>query len=183
MRFFQKLLQKSAATKILIIFLSVGIVTCSAVTVWAVFFRKPSGPAITPDYAPGKLDPNAEKITGDDTGKLETPSGGGAISLQYVDKVTINLSDKKAYLSYSNPSKSTQNIVLQIVIKDQVVVQSERIEPGYRVKELPLLEGAEELLSEGTYTDAFFKILSYNPETGEKAMIDTKAEITVTVQK
>ena len=174
--------QKNKKTRILIILLLIGIIICIAITVWALFFREPSGPVITPDYAPGKLDPNAEKITGDDTEKLETPSGGGAISLQYVDKVTIDLSDKKAYLNYSNPSKSTQNIVLQIVIKDQVIVQSDRIEPGYQVKELPLLDGADTLLSEGIYTEAVFKILSYNPETGEKSMIDTKAEITVTVQ-
>lgn len=174
--------QNNKKARLLIILLSVGIVVCVAVTIWAVFFREPKK-IITPDYAPGKLDPNAEKITGEDTGKLETPSGGGAISLQYVDKVTIDLSEKKAYLSYSNPSKSTQNIVLQIVIKDQVVVQSERIEPGYQVKVLPLLAGADKLLSKGTYTDAVFKILSYNPETGEKAMIDTKAEITVIVQE
>lgn len=168
--------------RLLIVLLSVGIVVCLAVTIWAVFFREPEK-VITPDYAPGKLDPNAESITGDDTGKLETPAGGGSISLQYVDKVTIDLSDRKAYMSYANPSKSTQNIVLQIVIKDQVLVQSERIEPGYQVKELPLLPGAEKLLAEGVYTDAVFKILSYNPETGEKAMIDTQAKITVTVQK
>lgn len=174
--------QKSSKMRILIILLSIGIVVCIAVTIWAVFFREPEK-VITPDYAPGKLDPNAEKIAGDDTGKLETPSGGGAISLQYVDKVTIVLSDKKARLNYANPSKSTQNIVLQIVIKDQVIVQSERIEPGYQVRELPLLPGAEKLLSEGVYTQAVFKILSYNPETGEKAMIDTKAEITVTVRE
>ena len=172
---------KNNKVRILIILLSVGIVVCVAVTVWAVFFREPAK-VITPDYAPGKLDPNAERITGNDTGKLETPSGGGAISLQYVDKVTIDLSDKKAYLTYANPSKSTQNIVLQIVIKGQVIVQSERIEPGYQVRELPLLPGADKMLSEGVYTEAVFKILSYNPETGEKAMVDTQAEITVTVQ-
>lgn len=174
--------QNNKKTKILIILLSIGIVICIAVTVWAVFFREPKK-VISPDYAPGKLDPNAEKITGDDQGKLETPAGGGAISLQYEDRVTIDLSEKKAYLNYSNPSRSTQNIVLQIVIRDQVIVQSERIEPGYRVKELPLLSGAEKLLSEGVYTGAAFRILSYDPETGEKAMIDTQAEITVTVQK
>ena len=172
---------KNNKMRILIILLSVGIAVCVAVTVWAVFFREPAK-VITPDYAPGKLDPNAERITGNDTGKLETPSGGGAISLQYVDKVTIDLSDKKAYLTYANPSKSTQNIVLQIVIKGQVIVQSERIEPGYQVRELPLLPGADKMLSEGVYTEAVFKILSYNPETGEKAMVDTQAEITVTVQ-
>ena len=174
--------QNGKKIRLLVLLLSIGIVICIGVTVWAVFFREPAK-VITPDYAPGKLDPNAESISGDDTGKLEAPVGGGAISMQFVDKVTIDLSDKKAYLNYSNPSKSTQNIVLQIVIKDQVVVQSERIEPGYQIKELPLLSGADKLLAEGVYTQAVFKVLSYNPVTGEKSMIDTQAEITVTVQK
>lgn len=173
---------KDKRRSVLIIILLIGIIICIAVTVWAVFFREPDK-VIPPDYAPGKLEPNAEKVTGDDTGKLDAPVGGGAISMQYADKVTVDLSDKKAYLSYTNPSKSTQDIVLQIVIKGQVIVQSERIEPGYQVKELPLIDGADGLLSEGVYTEAVFKILSYDPKTGEKSMIDTQAEITVTVRK
>lgn len=166
----------------LIIILLIGMIICIAVTIWAVFFREPDK-VITPDYAPGKLEPNAEKVTGDDTGKLEVPSGGGAVSMQFADRVTVDLSDKKAYLSYTNPSKSPRNIVLQIVVKGEVIVQSERIEPGYQVKELPLLDGADRLLSEGVYTEAVFKVLSYDPKTGEKSMIDTQAEITVTVRK
>ena len=173
---------KGISQRLIIILLSVGIVACAGVTVWTVFFRKPAK-VISPDYAPGKLEPNAERITGEDTGKLDVPTGGGALSIQYVDRVTVSLTDKKAYLNYSNPSKSTQNIVLQIVIQDQIIVQSERIEPGYRVTELPLLDGAEKILAEGVYTQAIFKILSYDPKTGEKSMIDTNAEITVTVQQ
>lgn len=168
---------------ILIILLAVGIVVCIAVTMWALFFRNQSQQPIAPDYAPEKKDPNAETMTDDDSSKMEVPSGGGAISLQYVDHVTIDLSEKKAYLDYSNPSKSTQNIVLQIVIKDNVIAQSGRIDPGYQIKEIPLASGAEKLLSEGVYTDSAFKILSYDPKTGEKSMIDTVAEITVTVKK
>lgn len=165
----------------LIILLCVGIVVCLAVTIWALFFRTPGGSF---DYAPDKLEPNAQVIENDDSPKLEAPSGGGAISLQYEDKVTIDLSDKKAYLNYSNPSKSTQDIVLEIVIKDQTIAKSGLIKPGYQVTELPLSNGAENLLSEGVYNeDAVFKILSYDPGSGEKAMVDTKMEITVTVQK
>ena len=168
---------------ILIIILSIGIVICIAITTWALFFRQP---ASTPDYAPEKIEPNAQVIDtddSDDSSKLEAPSGGGAISLQYEDQVTIDLSDKKAYFNYSNPSKSTQNIVLEIEIQDQTIARSALIEPGYQITELPLLEGADALLSEGIYNEnAAFKILSYDPDSGEKAMVDTKAEITVTVQ-
>ena len=173
--------KKDKNKKILIILLSVGIVICIAVTIWALFFRTPVG---SPDYASDKLEPNAQVIENDDSSKLEAPSGGGAISLQYEDKVRIDLSDKKVYLNYSNPNKSTQNIVLEIVIKDQTVAKSALIKPGYKVTELPLSDGAEKLLSEGVYNeDTVFKVLSYDPDSGEKAMVDTKAEITVTVQK
>ena len=173
--------QKKDKKKILIIILSIGIAICIALLIWALFFRTP---AASPDYAPDKLEPNAQVMQDDDSEKLEAPSGGGAISLQYEDKVTISLSDKKAYLNYSNPNKSTQNIVLEIVIKDQTIAKSGLIKPGYQITELPLSDGAEEMLSEGVYNeDTVFRILSYDPDSGEKAMVDTKAEITITVQK
>lgn len=174
--------QNNKKIRLLVILLSIGIVICIAVTVWAVCFRKPKD-VITPDYAPGKLDPNAVKMTEDDTQKLETSSGGGGVSMTCETEVTIDLSDKKAYLNYSHPSKSLQNIVLQIVIKDQVIVQSERIEPGYQVKELPLLSGVDKLLSEGVYTDANFKVLCYDPKTGEKDVVCPELNITVIVRE
>ena len=37
--------------------------------------------------------------------------------------------------------------------------------------------------TKGTYTDANFRVLSYDPQSGEKAMVDTVAKITVTVEK
>lgn len=173
--------KKDSKRNLLIILLSAGIVICLAVTIWALFFRTPSG---TSDYAPDKLEPNAQVIQDDDSEKLDAPSGGGAISLQYEDQVKIDLSDKMAYLNYSNPNKSTQNIVLEIVIKDQTIAKSGLIPPGYQITELPLADGAENFLSVGVYSeDAVFQILSYDPDSGEKAMVDTKAEITVTVQE
>ena len=53
--------------------------------------------------------------------------------------------------------------------------------PGNQVSELELLDGAAKKLQEGVY-DAVFRILSYDPVTGEHAMVDTLAELTVTVQ-
>ena len=172
--------KKDKKRKLLILLLLIGIAVCIAVTIWALFFRAPA----SSDYAPSKLDPNAQAIENDDSTKLEAPSGGGALSLRYETQVTIDLSDKKAYFSYANPHKSTQDIVLEIVIQDQTIAKSALIKPGYQITQLPLADGAEKLLSEGIYNkDAVFKILSYDPNTGEKAMVDTKAEIIVTVQK
>ena len=164
----------------LILMLITGIVICLGVTIWALFFRQ-SGEVLIPDYAPRETEQNARPIEGDDGGKLDAPQGGGAISIEYENRVTIDLSDGKAYLSYSNPGKSTQNIVLRIEIQDTAVVQSGTIRPGNQVSELELLDGVAKKLQEGVY-DAVFRILSYDPVTGEKAMVDTLAEITVTVQ-
>ena len=169
----------------LIILLIVGIVICIGVTAWALFFRDTGSgtEVLAPDYVPQETEENALPIAGDDDTKLSAPEGGGAISLEYEDQVLIDLSDGKAYLHYANPGRSTQDIVLRIEIQGKAVVQSGTIQPGHQVQELELLDGAKELLQEGVYTDAQFKILSYHPETGEKAMVDTAAVITVTVQQ
>ena len=161
--------------------LCIGIVLCMGVTIWALFFRKPAV-VLTPDYAPVETEAHAETIPDDNSEKLEAPQGGGSISIQYIDQVTIDLSDKMAILEYANPGSSTQDIVLQIVIHGEIVAQSGKITPGKQVKLLDLLEGAEKMLQPGTYTDAKYVILSYHPETGEKAMVNTEAAITVTVQ-
>lgn len=160
--------------------LMTGIVICIGVTVWALFFRQ-SGEALVPDYAPQETEQNARPIEGDDGAKLDAPEGGGAISLEYDSQVTVDLSDGKAYLSYANPGRSTQDIVLRIEIQDTAVIQSGTIRPGNQVSELEVLDGAADKLREGVY-DAVFRILSYDPVTGEKAMVDTLAEITVMVQ-
>ena len=167
--------------KLLIPILS--IVTCTAVTitVYTVWFREPDV-ILTPDYAPEETEPNAEVIPGDDDTKLEMEDGGGAIGIEYIAGVTIDLSEKKASLQFANPGKSTQDMVLQIVIQDVIVAQSGRLEPGYQLKELALLKDAEKMLSEGGY-DGKFVILSYDPESGEKAMVNTEAAITITVKK
>jgi hypothetical protein len=152
-----------------------------SVAIWSLYFREPDV-VLTPDYAPKETEPNAEEIPGDSDVKLEVEDGGGAIGIEYVPKVTIDLSKREAQLSFSNPGKSTQDVVLQIVVQNTVLVQSGRIEPGNRVQRLSLLDGIEKMLSEGGY-DGKFVILSYDPASGEKSMVNTEAHITVDVQK
>lgn len=166
----------------LILLPSIGMAVCIAVTIWALFFRQP-GKALAPDYAPRDMEQNAQPIPDDEGQKPDAPDGGGAITIEYDNHVTIDLSEGRAYLSYANPGKSTQDIVLRIQIQDTIVAQSGTIKPGNQVSELELLKAAEKKLQPGVYSDAEFKILCYNPETGEKAMIDAAAEITVTVRQ
>lgn len=174
--------KKQKKQKIIIILLSVGIAVCIAVTVWTVFFRDGGEPPQTSDYASQKLEPNAEPVTGDES-KLNVPKGGGGISVEYNGSVTVDLSDNKATFQYIHPKRSTQNIILQIMIKDTVIAQSGLITPGNQLKKLTLFDGAAKKLSAGTYTDAKFNIMSYDPESGEKAMVDTVAQITINVKE
>ena len=138
------------------------LITIAAVglSVWAIWFR--DGDAIlAPDYAP-------------------QPEGGGAVGLTYAKEVDISLSDKKATLLFANPTKSNQDMVLQLVIDDVVILQSGRLEPGNRVSALNLLDGAEKKLAAGGY-DGKIVVLYYDRTSGEKAMVNTEIPVTVTV--
>lgn len=163
--------------------LSVLLLVCICVTIWAVFFRSEGGIVLTPDYAPPGEDENSQKIPGQGEGKLDVTQGGGGIGIQYSQQVRIDLSDKMVYLQYANPGRSTQNVMLQIIIKGKIVAQSGIVKPGYQIGKVSLLEGMENILKEGVYVDAVFKFLSYDPITAEKAMVDTEGKIAVTVQK
>ena len=159
--------------------LCIGIVLCMAVTIWALFFREGSKP-ITPDYPPQGTEQNQKPLEGDEGEKIESPSGGGAINVTYGTSVTVDLSDNKVTLLYANPQASNQNVAILIMIDDLVVAKSEQITPGYGVDTLTLEEYAKERLTVGGY-DGELVIRAYDPETGEKAMVDTKGEITITV--
>ena len=159
--------------------LCIGIVLCMAVTIWALFFREGSKP-ITPDYPPQGTEQNQKPLEGDEGEKIESPSGGGAINVTYGTSVTVDLSDNKVTLLYANPQTSNQNVAILIMIDELVVAKSEQITPGYGVDTLTLEEYAKERLAVGGYNGELV-IRAYDPETGEKAMVDTKGEITITV--
>lgn len=150
-----------------------------SVIVWATIFREKS-PVQPPDYAPVEIEENTEPIGNDDKEKMDVPEGGGAVSLIYSKEVGIRLSENKVTLLFANPSKSTQDMVIQLVIQDTVVVQSGRLLPGRRVTTLGLMKNAERSLSAGRYEGRL--ILSfYDPQSGEKAMLNTEIPVTVTV--
>ncbi|MBQ8404507.1 MAG: hypothetical protein IJX55_08820 [Clostridia bacterium] len=167
--------------KWLVIALIAVIIICLLLTVWALFFRIPANTPLTPDYAPVEKEENAENIEGDDDTKLTASPGGGAVGIIYSDKITIDLSDKKASLYFANPGKSLQDMVLQVVIQDEILVQTGTINPGKQVRTLNLLVGKESLLTEGVYEG---KLMAhyYNTETGEKAMVSTAISVTITVR-
>ncbi len=173
-------MSKIDTKKILLIILILITLIAVGVSVWAIWFREPANPPLTPDYAPQQTEQNAESMGDGDDDKLQSPEGGGAVSLMYTKEVSIDLSDKKATLLFGNPSKSNQNMVVQLVIQDEILIQSGLITPGNKVQALELLNGAEKKLQPGGY-DGKLVVLYYNQETGEKAVLNTEISVTVTV--
>lgn len=166
--------------QIVIIVLILLLLTTIGITVWALFFRDTT-PTLAPDYAPQEIEDNAEPIEDDnDDEKLQQQQGGGAVSLTYSREVSIDLSDNIVILMFANPSKSNQDMILQIVIEGTAIVQSGLLEPGYQVTKLDLLDNAE--LSNGTY-DGKFVVLYYQKDTREKAMLNTEIPITISVKE
>lgn len=165
--------------KILILLLVLITAIAVGVTIWALFFRRTT-PVLAPDYAPVEEEKNAEDIEGEeDTEKLEASEGGGAVSMSYQKNVVISLESQTAALMFQNPSKSVNDMVLQLAIvsadgTETVIAQSGTIHPGKQVETLELISGAAQL-SEGSYTGKF-NILYYDPDTGEKAIVNGSIE-------
>ena len=164
----------------IIVALSAILIISIFITIWALFL-KDSKPALAPDYAPQQSETNAEKIVDEDNEeKLPQQQGGGAVSLTYSKEVEINLSENKAKLLFANPSKSNQDMMLQIVIQDEVILQSGIIAPGYQVKSLNLFDDVQ--LFEGNY-EGKFVVYYYQKDTGEKAMLNTEIPLLISVKK
>lgn len=162
----------------LLIILIILLLITFGITMWAMFFRDTT-PVLAPDYAPQDTEENAVPMEGEDEDKMDKPQGGGAASILCADEATIDLSSKKIYLSFGNPSKSTQDMIIQVEIQDVVIVQSDRITPGFQVTELDLFDNAK--LSAGQY-DGKIIVYYYQPDTHEKAIINTEIPITITAQ-
>lgn len=160
------------------ILLCVGMAICIAVTIWALFFR--GGGDISPDYPPQGIESNQTPIDGDDSGKLNSSEGGGAINVTYGTTATADLSERTVTFYYANPNASNQNVSLLIMVNDLVVAKSDLITPGNQVSKLELQKDAASKLQVGGY-DAELVVRAYDPDSGEKAMVDTKGELTLTV--
>lgn len=169
---------KKHRTKIIIAILFLVAFAALCFGIWAMCFRAPE--VLAPDYAAKEDEPAAEQI--EDTGgeKLEAPEGGGAVTLIYNKTVDISLSGDTAAFLIGNPAESTQYLVAEILIQDQVIAQSGAIKPGYRVTELDLAEGAKDILQVGGY-DGKIVLYMYDSETDERAILNSEIIVTITV--
>lgn len=160
---------------LLILLISVGVI------VWALFLRAPkTDNTLAPDYAPRQVEQHAQRY-GEETSKLEQTDGGGAVTLEYTTDVSINLSEKKVYFSVANPYQSNQSMLVQIKIKDEVIAESGTLQPGYKLSELDITEQKAKMLSEGVY-DGQILIWYYQPDTGERAVVNTAIPVSINVQ-
>ena len=171
--------KKKRRNAILIILLLAVSVAAINVSVWAVWFRQTA--AEPADYAPQQADQNAEPIEDEPPGEqLDAPGGGGAVSLTYAKEVTLNLNTKEAAILFQNPSKSNQDMAIQLVIDGKVIAQSKKLTAGYKLNKLTEVD--TDKLTAGVYEGKFI-VLYYNTDTGEKAIINTEIPLRITVEQ
>ena len=171
-------LAKKIFAGVILFLILLGIVA-GTIICWNAIFN--NSPILTPDFALSQEEKYAENIGNDNDSKLPQPEGGGAVSLTYSTDISISLTEEKAYLYFENPTKSNQDMILQIVIQDTIVAQSGKLVPGKQVYKLDLLKNAASKLSPGGYNGKFV-ILYYQKDTGEKAVINTDIPVTINVK-
>lgn len=158
---------------ILLILIAVDLV------LWAFLSRDNS--TLAPDYAPVDEEQYAQDLGDGSDEKMQQEKGGGAVSLTYTTAVQIDAEKKQTSLYFANPSKSNQDIVLQVVVHDVVIAQSGKISPGKKVEKLDLISSGAKQLQSGGY-DGEFVVLYYQPDTHEKTIVNTKIPVNITVE-
>ena len=172
-------MKNNKKTKFIIIGLVVLVVALVGVTIF-VLKDKSMGITIDPDYAAGEIDDNAENM-GIDEDKNEAPEGGGSVSLTYSNALAVK--GNEMTLLFENPSRSTKDLVLQVILEQDgqeiVIAQSNRLPAGYKLTKLTLDDSVH--LSNGLY-EGKFTVYYYDPNSNEKASLDTDIPISITVK-
>ena len=147
------------------------------VAVWALFFRAPE-PTADPEISPVADEHLTPTDDGDDE-KMPQAEGGGAVNITYSNEVTISLADAAAAVQITNPTRSNQSMLIQLMIQDVKVGQSGTIPPGNQLAVIPLDENIT--LEPGTY-EGMFHLLFFDTETNEQANLNTNIPIQITVK-
>lgn len=151
------------------------------IAAWALL--KPEDTAvIAPDFNLLQMEQNAESMPDDGTQRAPSAEGGGSVVLNFSYDVQVDLSEKKTELYFGLPQQSNKDAVLQVVVDDVLLCQSGRLPPGYQVRELPLQPAAAQRMEPGIYAGEI-RVLYYNEQTGERAILDTKIEVNITVNE
>ena len=139
---------------------------------------------LEPDYAAIDIDENAVPMA--EPEQEEAPlvkQGGGSVTISFQDDITYSPSTGQVSLFYQNPRASTHNVVAQVILvrgqNEYLLAQSGILEPGYQVTALRAVDGAP-TVSAGGYNGKL-RLLFYDTQSGERAMVDTDIPCTVTV--
>ena len=172
--------------KILLVTLIVLIIVIIILLLRSCSGNKDNGPTVLePDYPAMDVDSGAESIEDDPSEEApEVSQGGGSVTISFTDVVTYTLSTGKLSLFYQNPGASTHNVVVQVLLisgeTEYLMSQSGILKPGYQVTSLTVDENAP-TLSAGGY-EGKLRLRFYDPETGERAIVDTDIPCTISVK-
>ena len=146
------------------------------VAVWALFFRAPETPA-DPEISPVADEHLTPTDDGDDE-KMPQAEGGGAVNITYSNEVTISLADATATVQITNPTRSNQSMLIQLMIQDVKVGQSGTIPPGNQLAVIPLNENIT--IESGSY-DGKFQLLFFDVKTNQQANLTTSIPVTIRI--
>ena len=146
------------------------------VAVWALFFRAPETPA-DPEISPVADEHLTPTDDGDDE-KMPQAEGGGAVNITYSNEVTISLADAAATVQITNPTRSNQSMLIQLMIQDVKVGQSGTIPPGNQLAVIPLNENIT--IEPGSY-DGKFQLLFFDVKTNQQANLTTSIPVTIRI--
>ncbi len=158
----------TTAKLIRIVVVVVAIVVAGMLILWKCIDNKP----LLPDRAPVEVDQNAA-ISDNGEDKLDSPTDGGGVSLNYAKEVTIDLTAKKATLYFENPGKSLHDAAIFLVVQDTVVLQSGLLPPGRLLTSLSLPDDGIPL-QKGGY-DAEILVQFYD-DNGDPLAVNAKIE-------
>ena len=146
------------------------------IAVWALFFRAPETPA-DPEISPVADEHLTPTDDGDDE-KMPQAEGGGAVNITYSNEVTISLADATATVQITNPTRSNQSMLIQLMIQDVKVGQSGTIPPGNQLAVIPLNENIT--IEPGSY-DGKFQLLFFDVKTNQQANLTTSIPVTIRI--
>lgn len=172
----------------IVTFFVLSIAILSLITAVLINLLKPKGPTMLQPMPPKdesivKIDTNEEGGSGK---KVESESGGGSVSMIYTLSARLSLSTGEIGMYFKNPTDSNHDVVLQLCIcsggSEYKIAESGLISAGYGLYTMtydaPLVD-----LFEGDY-EALYRVLYYNPETGEKALVESViSDVVLTVSE
>lgn len=177
--------QRNITTIILLIVLILLLAVVAVLVLRLLADREREPTVIEPDYSLVDPDDNADTIPGDDGTAPSVNNGGGSMELIFGDQITVDLAAGKVALNYQNPKESTHAIVVQIIIErgeeQYLVAESGGIKRGYAISELSLNADTAKILAPGVY-EGVMRLFAYDPETGERALVDMNIPVDITVQ-